>query len=116
MLIVPLDSIKRTVVTILKYLPALVCEGRTAFLKCYDGKKIAVVSATYGRQSRAPCANGNYINTNCAKDVMQYAKHYCHGKSLCFPAANSAILGDPCPGTSKYFKMEYECKDASKTL
>lgn len=44
---------------------------------------------------------------------MQYAKHYCHGKSLCFPTANSAILGDPCPGTSKYFKMEYECKDAS---
>eukprot|EP00794_Sanderia_malayensis_P015695 gene15695-17278_t len=92
---------------------AYVCENMYTLVNCAGKGVVDVRSAFYGRKSRQHCATGDISNVQCSVDATNFAKHYCHGKTWCYAGANSASLGDPCPGISKYLEIVYECKAPS---
>eukprot|EP00794_Sanderia_malayensis_P015694 gene15694-17277_t len=94
---------------------AYVCENMFALVNCAGKGVIDVRSAFYGRKSRQHCATGDISNVQCSVDATNFVKYSCHGKSWCYAGGNSASLGDPCPGISKYMEIEYECKVPAPT-
>jgi hypothetical protein len=50
--------------------------------------------------------NGHIGTTSCGpKNILQMVKQQCNGKHLCRVTEPDE---DPCPGTTKYFKISYD--------
>ena len=72
---------------------------------------ISITRASYGRNSIRKCPEGNIGTTSCGpKNILQMVKQQCNGKHLCRVTEPDE---DPCPGTTKYFKISYDCVKGS---
>ncbi|KAJ7393818.1 hypothetical protein OS493_003484 [Desmophyllum pertusum] len=85
-----------------------ICEKYSGRITCYGGRKIKVTYANYGRKYLSKCGFG--FNTNCG-DPSSFEKvsKTCNGRSSCLLKATDEEFGDPCPYTSKYLAIRYEC-------
>ncbi|XP_078356759.1 L-rhamnose-binding lectin CSL3-like [Oculina patagonica] len=88
----------------------VICEHRRATLSCPGGKKVNVLTASYGRHDRSTCPHSSIRTTNChAGNSLTIAKARCTNKTRCSLFASNSVFGDPCRGTYKYLKVEYQC-------
>ena len=55
---------------------------------------------------------GSALSTNCRTNVLQSHIDQCNGQQSCssIPACQSAHGGDPCPLSTKYLEISYQCK------
>ncbi|KAJ7393802.1 hypothetical protein OS493_003465, partial [Desmophyllum pertusum] len=91
-----------------------VCDGYTRQIDCFDGQHIHVDEASYGRQDTRTCraiGAGSTSDTDCDASVsVRYVlQQLCNNQKSCSLSANSALFGNPCPGTYKYLQVEYHC-------
>jgi hypothetical protein len=94
-----------------------ICEGQTLSISCSDGKVIEIKQAFYGRKDRTTCAGFSIpLTTSCeAKDAQDKLEDLCNGEDSCKIKVDGNAFGDPCPLTSKYLNVEYECKEMSQS-
>ncbi|CAH1251049.1 PKD1L3 [Branchiostoma lanceolatum] len=86
-----------------------VCFREIMTLQCPAGRRINVVSAMYGRLSRAYCS-GVVARTGCrSESSLSRVRSVCQGESTCSVMASAGLFGDPCRGTSKYLEVEFTC-------
>lgn len=64
---------------------------------------ISVTSATYGGNCKAPSGN-----------VTAHIANQCNGKDACDYPVHYTQIGDPVPGCSKDYMVNYSCSDGSK--
>eukprot|EP00058_Branchiostoma_floridae_P013250 XP_002598738.1 hypothetical protein BRAFLDRAFT_95854 [Branchiostoma floridae] len=89
---------------------ASACEHQTVTLRCSTGQRLNIVSALYGRTTRAFCPSGPIRTTNCrSANSLARVRTSCQGKSSCSVAASNSVFGDPCYGTFKYLDVKYTC-------
>ncbi|XP_078594423.1 uncharacterized protein LOC144872241 isoform X1 [Branchiostoma floridae x Branchiostoma japonicum] len=89
---------------------ASACEHQTVTLRCSTGQRINIVTALYGRKTRAFCPSGPIRTTNCgSSNSLARVRTSCQGKSSCSVAASNSVFGDPCVGTFKYLSVRYTC-------
>lgn len=87
-----------------------ICDGGQAVLKCPAGQLISITYAFWGRESTANCNYSSTDSTNCsAQNATLVVAEECNNECTCLIGANSAIFGDPCPGTSKYLVILWTC-------
>ena len=86
-------------------------------IKCPTGKKIKIVDAMYGRQSKTICYWSGNKNINCKSSrSLSVVKARCENKLECSVAARNSHFGDPCRGTRKYLEVIYKCRLALVNL
>lgn len=91
----------------------VICEDGEASLRC-SGRDdvIKVTEAIWGRENADQCAALDSVrmeNTNCRSDHLEKISSICKNRASCKIPVTADMLGDPCPGTRKYFKVGYEC-------
>ncbi|XP_078597664.1 uncharacterized protein LOC144873843, partial [Branchiostoma floridae x Branchiostoma japonicum] len=90
--------------------PRRVCENQRLSISCPAGQQINIVSALYGRTSRAFCPSRSIRTTNCrSPNSLARVRTSCQGKSTCSVAASNSVFGDPCVGTFKYLEVRSTC-------
>ncbi|XP_035671506.1 uncharacterized protein LOC118412625 isoform X9 [Branchiostoma floridae] len=90
--------------------PRRVCEHQRLSISCPAGQQINIVSALYGRTTRAVCPSGPIRTTNCRSSTsLARVRASCQGKSTCSMAASNGVFGDPCVGTYKYLEVSSTC-------
>ena len=81
-------------------------------LRCEPGE-IKIVQVLYGRTDASICSLGSSTSTSTDCELSTAdakVRSECEGKTSCYVlASNSFFLGDPCPGTTKYLSVEYQC-------
>jgi uncharacterized protein YxeA len=89
----------------------IACEGSTLKFNCPASQTIQVTSAVYGRSDSSICCNDANVckNTNCKTDVTTIVSGICNLLNICSIPGASGLFGDPCVGTSKYVKVDYNC-------
>ena len=88
----------------------VICEHRRATLSCPGGKKINVLSASYGRHDRSTCPHPSIRTTSChAWSSLGIVRSRCNNRSSCSLYASNSVFGDPCWGTYKYLQVKYKC-------
>ncbi|MFH4973304.1 hypothetical protein AB6A40_000013 [Gnathostoma spinigerum] len=95
----------------------IVCEGGQANFSCPEGTFIAIRLANYGRFTISQCnpTFNTELSTTCQNDkTLSILQLTCNGQNECEFPVNNDYLGDPCPGTSKYLDLEYECTSNSE--
>ena len=109
-----LASVKRSFAQTLQTIT--VCENAPGSITCPIGKEINLVTIIYGRTSVLPDKTCNpygkqITNYNCigGSQADNYVKKQCAAKSKCTLSNSYLILGDPCPGTPKFLKVDYQC-------
>ncbi|XP_035671508.1 uncharacterized protein LOC118412625 isoform X11 [Branchiostoma floridae] len=96
--------------------PRRVCEHQRLSISCPAGQQINIVSALYGRTTRAVCPSGPIRTTNCRSSTsLARVRASCQGKSTCSMAASNGVFGDPCVGTYKYLEVSSTCIRPSGT-
>ncbi|XP_019646140.1 PREDICTED: macrophage mannose receptor 1-like [Branchiostoma belcheri] len=87
-----------------------VCEHQTLTTSCPAGRQINIVSALYGRTSRAVCPSSQIYTTNCrSPNSLVWVRGKCQGRSSCSVRASNSVFGDPCRGTVKYLEVRFTC-------
>lgn len=88
-----------------------VCENKDLELACSGNSVIQIDKVMYGRQEFDTCPCGDRANVHCSfENASVVVKHECEGKSHCTLSASVEAMGsDPCPGTSKYLDVEFQC-------
>ena len=96
----------------------VVCEGEVANLSCThhadNEVMIHLLSAMYGRKDPALCCSSFTrleCNTTCEGNdsaVLKAARGQCREQNCLIWASNN-IFGDPCPGSTKYLNLTYQC-------
>ncbi|XP_072233675.1 L-rhamnose-binding lectin CSL3-like, partial [Leuresthes tenuis] len=76
----------------------VICEGKSARLKCGKNQAIYVDKAIYGRRDPTKCArrqpSWKIKNANCSRGSIKVAKR-CNGKRFCAIRARMPCSGDP---------------------
>lgn len=86
------------------------CEGNKGTIHCLGGGKIKVHSASYGRDDGSTCPSSSIKTTNChAGNSLSIVLNECNEKPSCELDSDNSVFGDPCKGTHKYLRVEYEC-------
>ncbi|XP_063983087.1 protein eva-1 homolog C isoform X3 [Diachasmimorpha longicaudata] len=90
------------------------CENDAVNLLCYPGKRVAILSASFGRTEyeslQCPQPHGVKEETCTAPYATETVMQLCHGKRRCSVTANSSTFGDTCkPDTRTYLKIIYTC-------
>ncbi|KAG1960985.1 L-rhamnose-binding lectin CSL3-like [Pimephales promelas] len=99
---------------------AMACEGESVRLKC-DLGFIKIIKANYGRTDRKTCASGKpakrvsdkKCSTSASLSIMSAR---CDGRKICTVPAENSVFTDPCPGTSKYLDISYDCIPAKRRI
>ncbi|KAJ8041114.1 L-rhamnose-binding lectin CSL3 [Holothuria leucospilota] len=94
-------------------LAKIVCEHSTLSLRCEGNTDIYILSASYGRNvGTSICQGGtNVVTRKChASSSLTKVEEACQGQQSCSILASNSVFGDPCVGTYKYLKVEYECE------
>ena len=88
------------------------CDEESLRMQCRD-KVILVYDAMYGRQDMDTCRNeADPQTTSCsASDAFARVSQLCNYKQFCDVMATVDLLGDPCPGTSKYLELSFSCME-----
>jgi hypothetical protein len=95
------------------------CAGNSLEIRCPGGTEIKVLSAMYGRFKTDTCLSSkNSYNSNlkCSfpKDATKkVVGSLCDRQSSCSISVDPStfqIGQDPCPRTSKYLNVKYECQ------
>ncbi|XP_072018997.1 alpha-tectorin-like [Amphiura filiformis] len=96
----------------------MVCDGKgvPAHLELDCGhKRIKIAEdSNYGRlEGSEVCPNGEILSTDCRwGDTVTYLKDNCENKKTCkVQVPPKDLVEDPCPGTSKYMEVHYNCVD-----
>ncbi|XP_037043163.1 L-rhamnose-binding lectin CSL3-like [Bradysia coprophila] len=89
----------------------IACEWTTLNIGCPAGYIIDVLRVTYGRMSGTICADsGRVRNQFCqARNGYEIVDLYCSYQQQCSIPALNSVFGDPCPDTSKYLDVQYQC-------
>ena len=87
-----------------------ICEDDTHRLRCPDDKLLHLKSVFWGRDNHETCSRPHVGSTTCSDEsAVSKARDRCEGKGSCVVGANRWTFGDPCPDTSKFLRIEYEC-------
>lgn len=96
-----------------------VCDGGRVSLACDHGKVVSVVRAVWGRYSRAVCHDGSSGGGLVSRGVGQQCGDtslsrrllisLCQGKQHCQVDVNTETFGDPCPDTTEFLEVQYQC-------
>ncbi|XP_072176903.1 L-rhamnose-binding lectin CSL3-like [Diadema setosum] len=89
-----------------------VCQNSLLRLSCPPGRKLMVGYAAFGRMSPSVCRTKSSLRIAPCRSSQQsgaVVKAKCNGKTSCSLPASVAVLGNPCPGISKYLKVLAEC-------
>lgn len=92
-------------------------EGRTDSFTCPEGKEVFINSASWGREKDNFCCpnkqEGQCQANSCSApfDATSLLAEKCGGASECSWTKDDFALEDPCAGTFKYMKVDYECRD-----
>ncbi|KAF1765670.1 hypothetical protein GCK72_005623 [Caenorhabditis remanei] len=91
-----------------------ICDGEAAELSCPAGKVISIVLGNYGRFSVAVCFTDSDVvasNVKCENPkTKSILEKKCNGHSNCdFSVDKKTFNEDPCPNTSKYLEVKYNC-------
>lgn len=87
-------------------------EAETLSISCPTEEVIYVINSFYGRTTLSICPNEltQHPNLNCVSEVAPaFIREKCDRKNSCEIFATTFMLGDPCPGTTKYVQVTYEC-------
>ncbi|VDI04226.1 Hypothetical predicted protein [Mytilus galloprovincialis] len=88
----------------------IVCENKSAYIKCPYPLTISVRSAIYGRSTDSSVCPGKVKTTHCRSSRSNSkVKAQCNGKRICLLKPTNRQYGDPCRGTYKYLEVEYKC-------
>jgi hypothetical protein len=92
----------------------IVCQESSSTLtfNCPESQTIQVTNAAFGRSDSSTCCNNVNVckNTNCKTDVTTIVSGICNLLNICTIYNAFALFGnDPCWGTSKYVKVDYNC-------
>ena len=96
----------------LNTLNQIACEGFLLTINCPLDQTIQITTATYGRTDNSTCYSNaeQCAKTNCMLDVTSIVSNYCQSKTNCILTASINTFGyDPCAGTYKYTKLDYNC-------
>uniref|UniRef100_A0A7M5WI84 Peptidase S1 domain-containing protein n=2 Tax=Clytia hemisphaerica TaxID=252671 RepID=A0A7M5WI84_9CNID len=86
-----------------------VCENMNRVLSC-NGKKINILSATFGNSPNSKCSSNN---RQCQTNALSQVRQSCQGAPMCFLSASRDDFGDPCPSYVKgTLNVRYECGDS----
>jgi len=98
------------------------CENTELTITCPVNTKINIILAIYGRTDSTICTTnpkaleavaqfGNNIfdNTSCSGDVASTVVPECNIDNECIIEVTNLKLGERCPGTYKYLRVEYTC-------
>ncbi|XP_044590796.1 protein eva-1 isoform X1 [Cotesia glomerata] len=90
------------------------CEHDAVNLVCYPGKRVAILSASFGRTEyeslQCPQPHGVKEETCTTPHATEIVIQLCHGKRKCSVTANGTTFGDSCkPDTRPYLKIIYTC-------
>ncbi|XP_053596729.1 protein eva-1 [Microplitis demolitor] len=90
------------------------CEHDAVNLVCYPGKRVAILSASFGRTEyeslQCPQPHGVKEETCTTPHATEIVIQLCHGKRKCSVTANGTTFGDLCkPDTRPYLKIIYTC-------
>lgn len=79
-------------------------------LDCAAGN-ISIVEAIYGRTEGNVCYSTKIKTTECRSTQSEaIVKSICDAKPVCsITVSNTALGGDPCPGTLKYLNVKFTC-------
>ncbi len=92
------------------------CEGDNLQLRCPADYIIDVQYAFYGRNDMSTCVVSQLNNTaSCSVDsAFTTVSTMCNGHQECDIASAvttfATVQTDPCPQTSKFFKISFVCK------
>lgn len=96
----------------------IACEGSNLELSCPSNQAIKISYANYGRLDNSICCYDPSLclNINCvSSNATLIASSYCSSKSSCSLPAYNSFFSDPCGGTYKYLKVDYDCVDKFTT-
>uniref|UniRef100_A0A3P9CZZ2 SUEL-type lectin domain-containing protein n=1 Tax=Maylandia zebra TaxID=106582 RepID=A0A3P9CZZ2_9CICH len=88
------------------FLTALVCQGSAAVLHCPQESVINIRSAFYGRQNADICPH--FDGSESVGGILPKYRKMCDNLPFCFAYAN--VDPDPCPTVSKYLELIYSCE------
>ncbi|KAI9004978.1 hypothetical protein DFJ74DRAFT_646851 [Hyaloraphidium curvatum] len=105
-------------------LSALACGNAAPRLECPAAATVAVSAAFFGRDLPAidglpeTCpVLGNGADDECGYSpairaaLAAHVARLCDGQQSCVPAVDAvALFGDSCPDTSKFWRVEYDCR------
>ena len=81
-------------------------------LQCVGDEILKIKSAIYGRTDTTTCPSSKASQmerTDCSLDVTDALKESCDDESKCQFRVNNKVFGTPCPKTTFYLTLEYEC-------
>ncbi|XP_014665467.1 PREDICTED: adhesion G protein-coupled receptor L1-like [Priapulus caudatus] len=91
-----------------------ICENETGRLRCRGSETIRIKNAWYGSTRNSNCrGDTERCNTleKADKDTLDRMRNRCNRKGSCdLTPANRLWGSDPCPGTAKLLRVEYDCK------
>jgi hypothetical protein len=89
----------------------MACENEQRTLNCSANRSIIITSAFYGRLNKNYCPGANATNVFCTSNmVLSAIQRLCNNKQTCSFSVNGQTLGgDPCPSSSKYFNLNFNC-------
>ena len=94
------------------------CEGAALTFNCSASQTIQVTNAVFGRSDSSTCCTDANVckNTNCKTDVTTIVSGICNLLNICSIPGVSGLFRDPCWGTSKYVKVDYNCVTGSNSI
>jgi len=87
------------------------CQDNEVLIACPTGDVVSVKSAFYGRKDLNICAAhpSEIKNKNCESNPLKEVQTRCNKQETCRLAVDESVFEDPCPDTSKYLQVDFEC-------
>ena len=88
------------------------CQYSDIHIYCFGKRKIKIIDAMYGRQSKLYCMKWYAWawSVNCkARNSLEKVIEVCEGKKSCTVFASDNVFSDPCSTTEKYLEIKYKC-------
>jgi hypothetical protein len=88
----------------------ITCEGSSLNLSCPSNRTVQITNAFFGRNDNSTCCPEatKCANINCFQNVTETVSTFCNSTSCSIPA-NTKTYTDPCKGTYKYLKVDFNC-------
>jgi len=89
----------------------VICEGSSLNVSCPSPRTVQITNASFGRNDNSTCCPKaiNCLNINCFKNVTNIVSSFCNSNFSCSIPANTKTFSDPCMGTYKYLKVDFNC-------
>ena len=88
-------------------------------LSCGHGQSINIVRAVWGRYSVAVCRSSSSSSSqtsSCGDTTLsrRILSSLCQGQQHCQVSVNTDTFGDPCPETTEFLEVQYQCVHTNK--